>query len=443
MGVYGFTIKTGIGGGARNRVKVEPFGNVRTDEKTGRARSTRSSSRRSTSSRSRTTCWWSPSCRASARRTSARAARRHPDHQGRARARRSIRRKCSCRRLQARADDPTCRNGILEIKFAKARSGGMPERHGRLTATETEGDRGTAQGPGPRPGPARSGRHGPASAWRSATSSSWSGKRTTVGKAMPAYKDTATRAGIQIDGVTRENAGAAIDQIDRGPQGGDPARRAGRPHARCGSCRPTATWTTSAASSTACPCWPIDRVRATLFGNRSADFKVASTMPAGPVVINAEDRAGDRPAARPTAKDRRGRTAARPALSYEDIGGLKRELHRIREIIELPLRYPEVFERLGIDPPKGVLLHGPPGCGKTLIARAVAHETDAKFFTSTARRSSTSSTARARPTSARSSRRPPGRPRASSSSTRSTPSRPSARRSSATSRSGWWPSCWR
>jgi len=67
-------------------------------------------------------------------------------------------------------------------------------------------------------------------------------------------------------------------------------------------------------------------------------------------------------------------------LSYEDIGGLKPQLQRIREMIELPLRYPEVFKRLGIDAPKGVLLHGPPGCGKTLIARAIAHETEANFF---------------------------------------------------------------
>jgi transitional endoplasmic reticulum ATPase len=70
----------------------------------------------------------------------------------------------------------------------------------------------------------------------------------------------------------------------------------------------------------------------------------------------------------------------RRAISYEDIGGLKSQLQRIREMIELPLRYPEVFQTLGIDAPKGVLLHGPPGCGKTLIARAIAHETEANFF---------------------------------------------------------------
>ena len=67
-------------------------------------------------------------------------------------------------------------------------------------------------------------------------------------------------------------------------------------------------------------------------------------------------------------------------ISYEDIGGLSDQLSRVREIIELPLKHPELFERLGIHPPKGVLLHGPPGTGKTLIARAVANEAGANFF---------------------------------------------------------------
>ncbi|HLF06212.1 MAG TPA: CDC48 family AAA ATPase, partial [Thermoplasmata archaeon] len=70
----------------------------------------------------------------------------------------------------------------------------------------------------------------------------------------------------------------------------------------------------------------------------------------------------------------------RPHTSYEDIGGLKEELRRVREMIELPLKHPELFERLGIDPPKGVLLFGPPGTGKTLIARAVANEAGANFY---------------------------------------------------------------
>ena len=68
-------------------------------------------------------------------------------------------------------------------------------------------------------------------------------------------------------------------------------------------------------------------------------------------------------------------------IHYEDIGGLSREISMIREMIEIPLRYPKVFERLGIDPPKGVLLYGPPGTGKTLLARAVASEVDAHFVT--------------------------------------------------------------
>ncbi len=69
-----------------------------------------------------------------------------------------------------------------------------------------------------------------------------------------------------------------------------------------------------------------------------------------------------------------------PTITYEDIGGLKEEVQKIREMIELPMRHPELFHKLGIEPPKGVLLHGPPGTGKTLIAKAVANETSAYFI---------------------------------------------------------------
>ncbi|QDA32056.1 proteasome-activating nucleotidase [Thermococcus indicus] len=70
----------------------------------------------------------------------------------------------------------------------------------------------------------------------------------------------------------------------------------------------------------------------------------------------------------------------RPKVSYKDIGGLDRQLQELREAIELPLRHPELFEKVGIEPPKGVLLYGPPGCGKTLMAKALAHEANATFI---------------------------------------------------------------
>jgi transitional endoplasmic reticulum ATPase len=69
-----------------------------------------------------------------------------------------------------------------------------------------------------------------------------------------------------------------------------------------------------------------------------------------------------------------------PEITYEDIGGLTDEIKKIRELVEIPLKHPEIFERLGIEPPKGILLHGPPGTGKTLLAKAVANESDANFI---------------------------------------------------------------
>jgi len=114
-----------------------------------------------------------------------------------------------------------------------------------------------------------------------------------------------------------------------------------------------------------------DKIRATFFGSRSSDFKVVNTVPDGVVLINA---------ATLIRMETKGQGEAKQTkVSYEDIGGLGSQIQRIREMIELPLRYPQVFERLGIDAPKGVFLYGPPGTGKTLIARAVANETDAYF----------------------------------------------------------------
>jgi transitional endoplasmic reticulum ATPase len=112
-------------------------------------------------------------------------------------------------------------------------------------------------------------------------------------------------------------------------------------------------------------------------------FKIASTSPGGTVVIN--DSTDVQISQKPAEQIREAGAGASaegvPNVTYEDIGGLKRELERVREMIELPMRHPELFKRLGIEPPKGVLLHGPPGTGKTLIAKAVANEIDAHFQT--------------------------------------------------------------
>ncbi len=103
-------------------------------------------------------------------------------------------------------------------------------------------------------------------------------------------------------------------------------------------------------------------------------FVVVRTQPKGVVQITDTTEIEVKPEA--VEKVKRGV----PEVTYEDIGGLKDQISKIREMVELPLKHPELFERLGIDPPKGVLLYGPPGTGKTLLAKAVANEADAYFI---------------------------------------------------------------
>ncbi|MEK7685107.1 MAG: CDC48 family AAA ATPase [Verrucomicrobiota bacterium] len=197
------------------------------------------------------------------------------------------------------------------------------------------------------------------------------GKRTTVCKVMPAYKELRGQSRVQLDGLTRENAGAALDEFVQ------IKKVVVRPAQRIGLVPLTIAPDTRdlqyiGSLLDGLPVQEGDRVRAVLFGSRSADFQVESTTPRGPVLIT--------PTTELVIGKASSKEPARPAVTYEDVGGLKPQLQRIREMIELPLRHPEVFERLGIDAPRGVLLHGPPGCGKTLIARAIAHESEANFF---------------------------------------------------------------
>ena len=111
------------------------------------------------------------------------------------------------------------------------------------------------------------------------------------------------------------------------------------------------------------------------FGFGDLKFIVVETNPKGPVIITENTEIEVRPEAVELEKE-----AALPEVTYEDIGGLDEEIKKVREMIELPMKHPEIFERLGVEPPKGVLLHGPPGTGKTLLAKAVAGETNAHFI---------------------------------------------------------------
>src|SRR5918999_1599901 len=121
-----------------------------------------------------------------------------------------------------------------------------------------------------------------------------------------------------------------------------------------------------------------DTIPLNVMGQR-IDLVVISTNPSGPVIINdSTNITVSEESAKAVQISKEGGV---PSITYEDIGGLGNAVGRVREMIELPLRHPELFKRLGVEAPKGVLLHGPPGTGKTLLAKAIASETNSNFYT--------------------------------------------------------------
>jgi transitional endoplasmic reticulum ATPase len=199
------------------------------------------------------------------------------------------------------------------------------------------------------------------------------GKRNTAAIAWPAYSEDQNRETIRIDGFTRKNAGVAINEL-------------------------VVVRTAKVSNATTVVLAPIDMklnvdedftnfvknrlmertfvegdTTLVMMLGHAIPFRVTKARPNGIVRINHSTNIQILAEPAPEAK-------GVPRTTYEDIGGLHEEIQRIREMVELPLRHPELFQRLGIEPPKGVMLHGPPGCGKTLLARAVANESEANFY---------------------------------------------------------------
>ncbi len=194
----------------------------------------------------------------------------------------------------------------------------------------------------------------------------------TIGVARAELSDEGYEGMIQIDGTCRSNCGAGLqEQVTVTPV----------EHAQAVAVRFSPLWV-GAAPATIAPDQMLEDlvdvaviagcvVRVPTFA-KAVNFQVVRTIPSGPVVI------GKRTDIRVVESEQ---TVARaPSVSYEDIGGLEREVARVREIVELPLKHSRIFERLGILAPKGVLLYGPPGTGKTLLARAVAAESRVHFI---------------------------------------------------------------
>jgi transitional endoplasmic reticulum ATPase len=199
------------------------------------------------------------------------------------------------------------------------------------------------------------------------------GKKPTAAKAWPAYPEDQGMGIIRIDGFIRKNCSVSINEYVT-------VKKAKADYATSVKLAPIDIRISVDNDFIRFvkdrlidrPATRGDTILIMMLGH-SVPFMVVNTRPSGIVKISTttEITIMSEPVPELEMPSR---------TTYEDIGGLDEEIRRIREMVELPLRHPEIFQRLGIDPPKGVLLHGPPGCGKTLLARAVANESEANFY---------------------------------------------------------------
>jgi len=199
------------------------------------------------------------------------------------------------------------------------------------------------------------------------------GKKMTVAVAWPAYAEDQGQEIIREDGLIRRNAGVALNEYVS-------VRKADVKDAQAIVFAPTDVRLSVDEEFVSfvkrrfmdMPFIEGDMTLLSIFGS-AVPLIVTRTRPHGPVKIT--ETAHVQVLSEPTPEKK-----GIPIVTYEDIGGLHEEIQRIREMVELPLRHPELFQRLGIEPPRGVFLYGPPGCGKTLLAKAVANESDANFY---------------------------------------------------------------
>ncbi|EIJ66662.1 AAA family ATPase, CDC48 family protein [Candidatus Nitrosopumilus salaria BD31] len=197
------------------------------------------------------------------------------------------------------------------------------------------------------------------------------GSRTSCAVVWPVDEDEKLPDIIRVDGQTRKNVGASLNDFVK-------IRKVTSKFAKAVSLTPVNDSVTVDKEFTdfvknrlkGLPITHGDEISVMILGN-SMDFKITKTTPKGVVKI---DRSTNLTISTETAIDRKVR------VTYEEVGGLGAEVKAMREIVELPLKHPELFVRLGIEPHSGILLYGPPGCGKTLLAKVMASESEANMF---------------------------------------------------------------